>query len=731
MGDASSSKELPKITDLSETVEGDFADILAQGEDAKTLLSRAVDKKTALPAPEETATLIKGTEEAAARVEAASPGQAKAGGKPGTADQTPSQSAPQDKAKDPSPAAKQTTAEVPVIDPSKHRAAVRSISSFAVSAIVHAILLIALSLLLSPGKITNRIKEIMSSLEERPQEELNQLLDQELDPAAELSMVATSATAVGAETVGAATSTSTTREIKELLESNDAGPPPDLGTMDDISTSGAPFIADLPDGAVGEPSSIVDSYSQAMDIITMEILNMLENGKVMVIWCFDQSESMKDDQEEIRTRIHKVYEELGLANSAQGDALLTAVCSYGEDFRVHLDKPTYDIEEISTAIQSVPVDPTGKEMMCTAVGKSIAEYSKFAHAGRRQLALILVTDESGEPADNEQNLELAIQQAKDDRCRVYVLGREAVFGYPYAHISWTDPKSGWGTYIAINRGPETAFPEALQVDGITVRYDAHSSGFGPYEECRLAYQTGGIFFMLPSPEAALAGRNDRKFELEKMRPYLPDLGTREKYLGERNKDRVRSLVWQIIADLNPYDPNPHPNITVPTSFPIEREALFPALQSAKEAALRMAEGYDRADKMLTKLSKDRERMYSPRWEANYDLMLAQSVAYKVRAYEYAAYMDAFQQEPKIVKNIYGPTKKTNFWGITSTNITLTDKETLPERERAMALLKKVIERHPGTPWAARAEYELSRGFGISLEEGYSMPRPSGLKVPNL
>ena len=34
---------------------------------------------------------------------------------------------------------------------------------------------------------------------------------------------------------------------------------------------------------------------------------MLEKGKVLAIWCFDQSESMKDDQKEIRDRIERVF----------------------------------------------------------------------------------------------------------------------------------------------------------------------------------------------------------------------------------------------------------------------------------------------------------------------------------------------------------------------------------------------------------------------------------------
>jgi len=37
--------------------------------------------------------------------------------------------------------------------------------------------------------------------------------------------------------------------------------------------------------------------------------------------------------------------------------------------------------------------------------------------------------------------------------------------------------------------------------------------------------------------------------------------------------------------------------------------------------------------------------------------------------------------------------------------------------------------YPGTPWAARAQEELARGYGIELGEEYWDPRSRGVKVP--
>ena len=52
---------------------------------------------------------------------------------------------------------------------------------------------------------------------------------------------------------------------------------------------------------------------------------------------------------------------------------------------------------------------------------------------------------------------------------------------------------------------------------------------------------------------------------------------------------------------------------------------------------------------------------------------------------------------------------------------ITGKIVEPYIERATAMFNAVIAEHPGTPWAARAEYELRRGFGVHLIEEYHGP----------
>jgi hypothetical protein len=447
----------------------------------------------------------------------------------------------------------------------------------------------------------------------------------------------------------------------------------------------------------------------------------LLKGDVLVMWLFDQSESMKDDQEEIRQRIDRVYAELGITEAAKGDALLTSIGSFGENFMMHSKKPTHDIERIRAEIGQVPIDASGYENMCPAIGLMINQHRKVATSGKRLLMLIVVTDESGEQENNRANLELAVAEAKDAHCPVYFLGREAVFGYPWVHMQWVHPQTGGVHWLPIDRGPETGFVEQLQTDGFRRRYDAHPSGFGPYEQCRLARESGGIFFVLPSPEVDLVQRDDRKYELQALRPYLPDLGPRADYIAARDASPLRTALWQVINDLNPYRPDRGSVLEMRLQFSADPSAFAAEAQ----AELRKTEQYVKylhaAEQGLESIQSRRDNEPSPRWRANYDLLYAQVLAYKVRLYEYGAYLTDFMRKPKEVPFRKEPNLTLGRWDMAHRQETITGDLTRGHIERSRELFQRVLADHAGTPWAARAQWDLARGFGIELQEVYYPP----------
>ena len=490
---------------------------------------------------------------------------------------------------------------------------------------------------------------------------------------------------------------------------------PTIGLPDSIA-----LIEAVPDGEVkGEARDIVDSYQQALDRLAQELIWMLDEGPVLAVWCFDQSESMKDDQQEIRDRIESVYEQLGLSGRTNNKALLTAVTSYGENFIDHTHHdPTADRDVLRKAIDSVPVDASGKEMMCGAVATAINGYRDLARRGR-QMAMILVTDESGDRQNNDGYLEQAIAIAKAAKCKVYVLGRESVFGYPYAYIRWPHPQTKRVHWLQIDRGPETGFPEQLQTDGFRRRHDAFSSGFGPYEQTRMARETNGIFFMLPSVETNLVGAQKERYEMESLRPYRPDLRARVEVFADRDQFPMRTLIWQVIQDLNPHNPAAQKAVELRVEFSLVPQQFVQQTRQEQAKAKMHLRYMAEAERALIEGRKLREQEVDPRWQANYDLILAQLVAYQARTYEYGVALDDFIQSPKtapLMKN----EKKLVHWDIT-TVAKIRTEDAKPYIERAKILFADVQRNHPGSPWAARAAGELRRGFGVDLRPEYHVP----------
>ncbi len=499
----------------------------------------------------------------------------------------------------------------------------------------------------------------------------------------------------------------------------------------------------------GEPGAIAEGYGAALGRITQEMLRMLREEKLLVVWLFDESESMKDDQKEIREQYHKVYEELGIAmerdpkTKSEKDTLLTAVHSFGESVRKITAKPTSDVQEIRSAIDKIEIDTSGKENLFAALNSVLDQYKQFVRANRRKLVIIVVTDESGDDG-NGPLIDEVIQKAKTGRgAPVYVLGREAVFGFPIARMRWIDPKYGLHHWLEINRGPETAMPEALQFDGLHERWDAYSSGFAPYEQARLAKETGGIFFVLPHEEENLVGQaaiDQRKFAFLDMKEYAPELVPRRKYEEMRSRSKFRTAIWEVVKLLNPFQDNKlHIQEIWYSSDPVKFKQ---AGQEAFDRAMRAMGLLNQAVQMLEKAKSMREREESQRWRADFDLAYAQVLAYRVRLFQFLLAMDAYLNNFPQPKN-----PQNNAWNIarvhkmlapTDRQIKLTkvDMDELKKQlELARVQFEFVIKTHPRTPWAHRARHELDQGFGMEFHETFRDPRYdrifNEIKRPNL
>ena len=529
----------------------------------------------------------------------------------------------------------------------------------------------------------------------------------------------------------------------------------------EIAGPGGLSIGDDLDGKVGggggikgEGGQMVGGYGAALHAMTNELIRILRNEQVMCVWLFDESESMKDDQKEIRENFHKVYEELGLfsktdkefSKKKNQETLLTSVIGFGEKYHPITPKPTSDVKEIKDSIDKIAIDESGLENTCQAILKAIDDHKTLASRQKRKLVVIVVTDESGDDGDK---VEQALDAAKKAHAPIYIMGREAIFGYKYARVKWMDPKYKLWHWLPILRGPETPFRECLQWDGLHARWDAFSSGFGPYEQVRLAKESGGIFFVLPGEEEDLsgAGANEkRQFDALDMKEYEPNLGSRREYGQQVTQSKFRSTVSQAIQIMDP-EVDKQLNIRE-LHYPLELEPFKSAAGQEVVKANRAMEGLNNVIPLLEKLEPLRAKEESERWRAHYDLILAQCYAYRVRLFQYLLAMDDHvRKNPKPVR------ANSNEWNVRRTpkmiepdeeqykalkaafKLKMSRDEYLKDlkehEQKARDLFQFVITEHPRTPWARRAQYEMGMGFGMEFVDGFHSPNYNNLdiKVP--
>jgi hypothetical protein len=473
--------------------------------------------------------------------------------------------------------------------------------------------------------------------------------------------------------------------------------------------------ADLAGGGkiAGDPVFDVKEIGVALDQLAREILRHLKDHKLTVVWLFDESTSMQDDQRTILQKFDRVSSELKVnveATKKTAGALNHAIVGFGDQIDYVLDKPREDIDLIGKAIKNLRIDPTGVENTMTAVVKVVEHYSNLIKKDRR-LVIVLVTDESG---DDGTNVEEARQALKKYKVPLYVIGRQSLFGYPYAHHRYEDPVTKDVYHPLIRRGPETADVELYQWDGLYDRWDEQPSGFAPYELARLTKDSGGIYFVLPSEEFMRVRQREQAYSITQLKEYLPEYDNRLTYIEKRNASPFRQLLHAIVLEGK--------NFIYRRDFPTAPDELVKAaLEEGPKAGFKLNALLD-IQTRLESIRKLRERETEKRWQAHYDLILAQTVAFQCKAYEYRALMESIANRPPIVKGTPGPDSIIT-WVVDHSKRPLAPKsQTAKKYTEAERLLNEVIKLHPKTPWADLAQDAINRGFSVEFNEWRHNPK---------
>jgi len=594
-------------------------------------------------------------------------------------------------------------------------------TAWAVSLVIHVVALLGLALI-GIQKIDLPSSAITIVAEVEPIEE-DLLIAPEMVVAAEESSPAASdarnlevATAVASEI---SDDPVVTVDVAEAFEGEIAIDPLDL------PPTGADLGAFLQTGRIGEGDTGVGiaGTGGAVDRLTVEIAASLQQRTTVVCWVFDQSVSLAGQRREIAERLDRVFEELGLATrESHGHELLNLVFAFGQKVNPVVTQPTQETAPVVAAIDSIPVDESGVEMTFTAIAEA-AKKAKQARISpsKRNVMIIAFTDEVG---DDQQYADQVAAFCRTQAMRVYVVGVPAPFGMREVRIKFKefDPKYDNDVqWAVVEQGPESLYPEVVRVRSGREADEPIDSGFGPFSLSKLCAETGGIYFCVHANRNAAGRVADREvadmasglryfFDSEVMRAYRPDYQSAAKVDQLLAGNRAMKALVEA-ARSSEVAPMVSPLLEFPRR---DDGALAQLLGDAQKKAAVLQPKIDALYGLLAAGLSDRDKVEEKRWQASYDLALGRVLALKVRTDAY----NIMLAQAKAGMKFKDP--KNDTWRLeVDDDISAVGSQTEKLALQAGMLLKRVVDEHPGTPWAHYAAAELRQPLGYRWEEAHT------------
>ncbi|MDZ4850852.1 MAG: vWA domain-containing protein [Pirellulaceae bacterium] len=494
----------------------------------------------------------------------------------------------------------------------------------------------------------------------------------------------------------------------------------------------------------GNTGTGVTGTDGAVDRVTFELLQSIEERPTLVVWLFDASVSLIRRRDEIRSRLDRIYEELGIVqaikrkqakDNREEEPLLTSVISFGKTVDLLTKTPTAELKDIQEAIDGIEIDVSGVEMTFSAIYLAADRYKalrnmKSSKGPERNVVLIVVTDERG---DDPQGLEKSIEICRKFAIPVHVLGVPAPFGRDFTYIKYVDPDPKYDQspqWAQIDQGPETLYPERVRLGYAKNYYEEPTidSGFGPYAISRICYETGGIYFTIHSSRRynaeirrdeieAFSSRLNAFFDPEIMSRYRPDYLSEEEYIKQVSKSPLRSSLLQAskLARADVLDK--------PRTVFLRRDepGLIRDLTKAQEEAARLEPALLNLVSVLQIGEAARAQEKSPRWLASFDLSYAISLAAKVRTETYNLML------AKAKRGMPFSNPQNNTWTLVASDEVSVSSKLEKEAELARKLFKDIQTTHPGTPWAFLAQKEQDHLVGWSWKDSKTEVAMEGKK----
>jgi hypothetical protein len=486
--------------------------------------------------------------------------------------------------------------------------------------------------------------------------------------------------------------------------------------------------------------------SGAIDRIAEVIRDRMAEGDLMVVWMFDQSASLRAQRGQIAKQFDRVYQQIArfqeldkkqIEDRDLDPPLLTHVYQFGQTVSPLMPDPTFELDKLRVAVSNVVRDDSGKENVMQSVMtvakkfRSMARVNPRTQKPERNVMVILVTDEAG---DDVQLTDQAVRYCVNARVSVYAIGVPAPFGREETEVKWVDPDPEYDQSpqrAIVDQGAETPRPERLRLGFVQGGDDLEQidSGFGPFYLTRLCYETGGLYFAVHPNRSGkrrvrwgevknYASKLTYFFDPEIMRRYQPSYVSVQTYNQTLSENKARLALVQAAEFTRTGEPLRAPR----TRFPRLDEGTFTrSVNEAQQDAAFVAPALAKMMQTLKAGEADRAKEDEARWQAGYDLAMGRAIAAHLRASTYNQMLALIKTSLKFDPPKDADTPQNNTWVLQPSNNVETGSRDAQLAEKAKSYLTRVIEEHPGTPWALLAQKELRIPIGWQWKQAYTAP----------
>ena len=470
---------------------------------------------------------------------------------------------------------------------------------------------------------------------------------------------------------------------------------------------------------IGRPEDVaVRKATKAIDA-------SLELGPTLVVWMFDRTASSQKLTTAAISAATEYYDssEIRRLSLAKDQRFLTSVIAYDEKVDFLLDPPSDDWQSVRAALGSVVAVEGGREMTFSAIQQALDKFQALRTTERREVVLILVTDEVGDDQQLCDQLMVAMEKAA---IPLYVIGSPAPWGQANPFVPSVDPKLPKIDDAAPAHGPESLFSERVNFSmrpasglstGTDIEQELIDSGFGPFSLERLCRASGGEFLTVrPVGNEAYTYRGvsydfwpvgrELRFEPEVVKRYAPDYVSEDDYKKLLAENKARMALHEA-AKLPPTKIDDYPELR----FQKGTEAqTAQRLTRAQQFAAKHSPAIDRLYEILQPGEADREKLSSPRWQAQYDFAMGRIAAAKVRVDGYNAMIAALKRG----KTFQNPASRE--WVLEPSETIETGSTQQNMAKKAHMYLDRLLKDHAGTPWAKIAAEEQKVPLGWQWRE---------------